>query len=138
MALEPVMRKRRIAALVITALFAVILWQEALYITNGPVTMAWDRGTPVENGPESYVVVAVWEGVSGAKQEFPLGETAELQMVIQRPRTGFFHFKVKAKNSTAESAWAISTDPNAAKVDNLPRGWRVFFEVSAPGGGGIV
>ena len=130
------MLKKTLKALV-TGLLAIVLWQQALYVTNEPVTFGWDRGTE-GTAPETYEVVAVWEGASGPKQEFNLGVTPDTQMVISRPRTGVFFFKVRAKGEGGEtSEWAVSTNPAHATVDGVPAGWRVLFELPAPGGGGI-
>lgn len=127
----------RVAAHIVTALLAVVLWSEALYQAGDSVLFAWERSTEGTQA-ESYDVVAVWEGASGIRQEFPIGATENLQMIVQRPRVGFFHFKVRAKNDQGEvSPWALSTDPEKAKVDGVPRGWRVYFELTAPPSGGI-
>ena len=101
----------RVAAHIVTALLAVVLWSEALYQAGDSALFAWDRATEGTQ-PETYEVVAVWEGSSGIRQDFPIGATENLQMLVQRPRVGFFHFKVRAKNAEGEvSPWALSTDP---------------------------
>lgn len=116
------------------ALLLVVLWNEALYVSNESVTAAWD---PSENATK-YEAQAVWQGVSGDKQVFLLGQTTETQIVVSRPRTGAFEFQVRAGNAVGEwSAWSKSTDPAVAVVDGVARGWRIMFELPAPGGGGV-
>ena len=127
----------KLAQALVTSLLAIVLWSEALYVTNDSVLFAWDRTTEGDQA-ETYEVVVVWEGASGVRQEFAVGETEALQMLIERPRVGFFSFKVRARNvEGVVSDWAVSTDPDKAIVDGLPRGWRVFFELGAPSGGGV-
>ena len=112
-------------------------WNEALYLAESAVTVAWDRTTEGDQA-ESYEIVAVWEGPQGIRGEFAVGSTAELQIVVSRPRVGFFSVKVRAVNEEGETSdWAISTDPSRALVDGQPRGWRVYFFLPAPSDGGI-
>ena len=122
--------------LTVIALLVMVLWQEALYVTSGNITVAWDRGT-AGTEPEIYRVVAVWEGSGGARQEFDLGTTGELSKTVGFFRAGTFSFKVRAEQGTEVSDWSVSTNPAQAWVDGMPRGWRVMFELPAPGGGGI-
>jgi len=124
---------QKITATLITALLAVVLWGEALYLSSDTVLFAWDA---VESA-ETYEVKAIWDGRSGVRGEFNLGSTEDTQFLVSRPRVGFFILAVRALNSAGESPWSLSSDPDKARVDGLPRGWRVFFELSAPSGGGI-
>lgn len=144
------MGKRKVIGLLMVAVLAVILsteapgqvvWKEALYLAHDSVTLGWTRGTQ-NTEPETYEVVAVWEGSSGIRQEYNQGETDALEKVIPRPRTGFFHFKVRAKQvingQPQVSEWAVSTNPEQARVDGVPMGFRVYFELKGPPGGGII
>jgi hypothetical protein len=120
----------------VIALLVMVLWQEAMYVTSESITVAWDRSTEGSD-PESYRVVAAWEGSGGLRQEFDLGLTSELSKTVEFFRAGVFSFKIRAERGTEVSPWAVSTNPEQATVDGLPRGWRVLFELPAPGGGGI-
>lgn len=68
------------------------------------------------------------------KQEFNLGTISTSQFILQRPRVGWFEFWLK---DHSDSVWSKSTDPLVATVNGVPMGWRIFFDVPAPGGGGI-
>lgn len=130
---------KRVVANIILTVLAMVLWQEAVYVTNGPITVAWNSVADEAHPEVLYEVVAVWEGPLGARQEFPQGTTAELEKSIDRPRSGAFHIKVRARDfiTNETSEWAISTDPTRAVVDGVPRGWRILWEPPAPSGGGI-
>jgi hypothetical protein len=114
-------------------LVTMVLWQEALYVTNDKVRMAWD----VVPMADYYEVKAVWVGSSGVKQEYPIGITEDVEADVSRPRTGHFFMKVRACNEEGCGEYSESTDPTVSTVDGEPMGWRVFFELPPPPSGGI-
>jgi len=119
--------------LAITLLLVVVLWNEALYMSSQSVTVAWD---PVAEAT-SYEVRVVWQGSSGNKLVYDKGSTTATQLIVERPRTGHFMFEVRACNDVGCSEWSQSINPECATVDGVARGWRVYFEMPAPSGGGV-
>jgi len=98
------------------------------YVKTDDITFAWD-GDPAAT---RYEVIATWIDPTN-EFEYDLGETTETQIIISRPRTGHFMFKVRACNTTC-SEWSESTDPTVATVDGQPKGWWVFWKVPPPTG----
>lgn len=119
---------------IVTLLLAIVLWQQALYVSNESVTVGWD---PVEEA-SYYEGRVVWQGSTGDRETYLLGSTTAAQMEVVRPRAGAFEFGVRACNDSAEcSDWARSTDPEHAQVDGVPKGWRILFELPGPIDGGV-
>lgn len=116
------------------ALFVIVLWNEALYVSTESVTVGWDHS---ENATV-YEARVIWQGASGDKQVFLIGQTSDNKIVVSRPRSGAFEFQVRAGNEYGWSDWAKSTDPAVGVVDGVAKGWRVMFELPAPSGGGVI
>lgn len=126
-----------LAVFLVCSVVEATLWDTALYLAGESVTVGWTRGTAGDQW-EIYEVYAVWEGHQGVRGEYHIGDTEALEIVVPRPRVGFFFIKVRARASDGRtSEWAISTDPNHATVDGVPRGWRIYFYLPAPGSGGV-
>jgi len=126
------------------------VWLEALYVTSGPITVAWDHD-PIATSTELKME---WVSSSGSRHIYDPIEVTGDQAVIERPRGGFFvvhgrHLKVVSGvnpddglpwanvGEVLTSEWVTSIDPEHASVDGIPRGWRVFFEIPPPSGGGV-
>ena len=62
-----------------------------------------------------------------------VGDTTELTFTYQLPKSGHYTFMVRAVNSSGESNWSESTDPNVAVVEGQSRAWWVYGFVAPPG-----
>ena len=100
--------------------------------TNETATVAWTAEDSIIG--DMYELKLIWVETS---HEFNIGETAELEYIINAPRVGHFNICVRAKRLVSGtwlySSWSISTDPTVALVDGNPEGWRIYWRMAPPG-----
>lgn len=116
----------------ITVVLAFILWGQYTYYSTDFVDVGWEQAT----GATEYNVKVLRVG-QVVKQEINVGKVVGTTVRINRPRTGHFEVWVNAENQFGVSGWAKSVDPSISTVNGGPMGWRLFFDVPVPGGGGI-
>lgn len=103
-------------------------WARNVLISPGPVIVAWDSGSP-EGIIETYEIIVT--RLFRTTTEVVTYTTAETQFTIPRLRTGFWDVKVRAVSSGLYSDWTV------ASAAGMPEPWIIYFDIPAPGGGGI-
>ncbi|MHA2010359.1 MAG: hypothetical protein ACXADW_20460 [Candidatus Hodarchaeales archaeon] len=100
------------------------------YETDETATVAWNASA----GATYYNVRANWIRGDAVLQEYPLGTTANLELVIPAPRAAAFVIGVQACNSSDEcSSWAESNNTTYATVDGQPKAWVLIFSLAGTG-----
>lgn len=105
-----------------------VIWNGTVYYSDKPITVVWDSPPGVQWEVKTVLVT------DRVMQEFPLGIVSTPQVVVQRPRSGFFEVWVK---DVRDTEWSKSSDAAVATVGGTAREWRLFFTIPAPGSGGI-
>jgi hypothetical protein len=96
-------------------------WEGNLCIASTYVTFSWAE---VE-GAVNYQVEAIWiDPITGNSVAYNIGTVTETSIRINKPRIGFFIFRVRACNLDLCSEWSETTDESKTKEE---KPIRVFF-----------
>lgn len=96
-------------------------WFGNMFVSSDQVTFSWTDDQNVEH----YEIELLWLD-QNPPMIFPVGNTTEKEIIVERPRTGHFSLRVRGCNNNGCSEWAISTNEEDT-FDNIP--FRIYFAV---------